>query len=213
VSITISAVNDAPTAPPESYSADLNTNLQVAAPGVLANDTDVDGNALAALLELGPSHGTLILNSDGSFSYTPAADYSGPDSFSYRASDGATVSAATTVSIQVDAPSPTMVVSSLSGTSTNQGRTWTAIVTIMVVDRNGTPINGAQVSGHWDGEPASSVSCVTGANGQPAGACQVTKSSIVKKQDRARFAVDIVSRDGYSYEAARSVTSVTVVKP
>ena len=47
----------------------------MAAPGVLANDTDPDGDPLTAVLVTGPSHGTLTLNANGSFTYTPAANY------------------------------------------------------------------------------------------------------------------------------------------
>ena len=55
---------------------------------MLANDTDADGDALTAILVTGPAHGTLALNADGSFIYTPAANYNGADSFTYKASDG-----------------------------------------------------------------------------------------------------------------------------
>jgi Ca2+-binding RTX toxin-like protein len=60
-------------------------------------------------LVLGPSHGTVLLNLDGSFSYMPHQDYNGPDSFLYRASDGILQSNQTTVSITVkavDEPGP-----------------------------------------------------------------------------------------------------------
>src|SRR5207245_9429708 len=56
--------------------------------GVLANDTDVDGDPLTAILVNGPAHGTLSLNNDGSFTYTPALNYNGSDSFTYKANDG-----------------------------------------------------------------------------------------------------------------------------
>ncbi|RPJ19182.1 MAG: tandem-95 repeat protein, partial [Desulfobacteraceae bacterium] len=56
--------------------------------GVLANDTDVEGDVLSALLGTGPSHGNLDLLTDGSLTYTPSANFSGTDSFTYRASDG-----------------------------------------------------------------------------------------------------------------------------
>ena len=62
--------------------------LTVPAPGVLGNDSDPDGDPLTAVLVTGPSHGSLTLNANGSFSYTPAADFAGSDSFTYRASDG-----------------------------------------------------------------------------------------------------------------------------
>ena len=64
------------------------TTLHVAAPGVLANDTDADGDPLTAALVGDPAHGTLTLNVDGSFTYTPDANYNGTDSFTYKANDG-----------------------------------------------------------------------------------------------------------------------------
>jgi autotransporter-associated beta strand protein len=76
---------------------------------VLANDTDADNNSLTAVLVSGPSNAaSFTLNPDGSFSYVPAADYNGPDSFTYKASDGTADSNVATVNISVtevnDAP-------------------------------------------------------------------------------------------------------------
>src|SRR2546425_6037606 len=87
VSITITGVNDAPVALNDTYSTAEDTTLNVAALGVLANDTDVDGDPLRAVLVSQPTHGSLTLNGNGSFSYTPAANYNGPDSFTYKAND------------------------------------------------------------------------------------------------------------------------------
>ena len=88
VTITVNPVNDAPVANDDSATTDEDSPLSADAPGVLGNDTDVDGDSLTALLGIGPSHGTLTLNSDGSFSYTPEADFNGTDSFTYTTSDG-----------------------------------------------------------------------------------------------------------------------------
>src|SRR5262249_31269611 len=66
---------------------------------VLANDSDADGDALNAILVSGPAHGSLSLNPDGSFTYTPNANYNGPDSFSYKANDGGADSNVATLSI------------------------------------------------------------------------------------------------------------------
>ena len=73
------------------------TPLQVAAPGVLGNDSDPDGNTLLAQIVSQPAHGTLTLNADGSFTYTPTAGFSGGDTFTYAAWDGTTVSTPATV--------------------------------------------------------------------------------------------------------------------
>ena len=100
--ITVTGVNDAPVAVNDSYATDEETALTVAGPGVLANDTDVDGDSLSALLLTGPSHGTVTLNANGSFTYTPTANYNGADSFTYQANDGTADSGAATVSITVN---------------------------------------------------------------------------------------------------------------
>ncbi len=63
--------------------------------------TDVDGNALTASVVNGPAHGTLSFNSDGSFSYTPDADYNGNDSFTYKVNDGTADSAIQTININI----------------------------------------------------------------------------------------------------------------
>ena len=103
VTLTVTAVNDAPTAAGDAYSTAEDTVLTVAGPGVLGNDADPDGDPLTAVLVTGPSHGSLTVNANGSFSYTPAADYAGADSFSYRASDGTLTSNVATVTLTVTA--------------------------------------------------------------------------------------------------------------
>src|SRR6185436_11017127 len=81
VSIAITPVNDAPVAVNDSYTTAEDTALNVVVPGVLANDSDVDGDTLSAVWVSQPTHGTLSLNRNGSFSYVPAANYNGLDSF------------------------------------------------------------------------------------------------------------------------------------
>lgn len=104
VTITVSPVNDAPVAVADSYNATRNTTLTVAAAsGVLANDSDADADTLTATVVTQVSHGTLSLNSDGAFTYAPNTDYSGSDSFTYRASDGSLTSNTVTVTINVAA--------------------------------------------------------------------------------------------------------------
>ena len=70
--------DSAPTAAADSYSVDEDAVLNQAAPGVLTNDTDTDpGTTLSAQLVSSTTHGSLTLSPDGSFSYTPQADFSG----------------------------------------------------------------------------------------------------------------------------------------
>jgi hypothetical protein len=111
VTITVNPVNDAPTAKADSFQALRDRTLNVAGPGVLLNDGDVDDDSLAAVKASNPAHGTVTLAPDGAFSYTPNAGYVGPDGFSYRASDGTATSAVRVVSITVTAiptPAPTV---------------------------------------------------------------------------------------------------------
>ena len=93
--------NSRPVANGDGYSTPEDTGLSEPAPGVLANDSDADGDPLTATLVSDVQHGTLSLNPDGSFAYDPTGDYSGPDSFTYMAGDGLQSSAETQVSIEV----------------------------------------------------------------------------------------------------------------
>ncbi|HUG69286.1 MAG TPA: Ig-like domain-containing protein, partial [Pirellulaceae bacterium] len=109
VTITVNPLNPAPITAADSYTLEEDSVLTVnAANGVLANDSAPGGATLTAVLVEGPAHGTLSLNADGSFTYTPVANFSATDAFTYAASDGTRTSGATTVTITVlphsDAP-------------------------------------------------------------------------------------------------------------
>jgi len=95
-------VNTAPLAVNDSYATGKNTKLVVnAASGVLKNDTDADGDPLSAALVSRPAKGSLSLSADGSFVYTPARNFTGTVSFTYRTKDdeGATGTATATISV------------------------------------------------------------------------------------------------------------------
>ncbi len=102
VAIRVAAVNDAPTAAPDAYSVAEDDTLSEAAPGVLQNDADVEGDALSAVLVSPPAHGEVTLNSDGSFTYRPSPGFSGGDAFSYKADDGGLASSPVRASISVE---------------------------------------------------------------------------------------------------------------
>ena len=103
--ITLTQVNDAPVAVADAYSMHQGLNTVAVGSGVLVNDTDIDTahNLLTAVLNVNVTHGTLALNADGSFTYTPTASYVGADSFTYHARDGALNSNIVTVSLTVNA--------------------------------------------------------------------------------------------------------------
>ncbi len=84
IAITVTPVNDSPVAVDDAYSTDEDVALVVAAPGVMSNDSDPDATDIwSAALLTSPAHGTLVFFSDGSFTYTPEANWSGTDSFTY----------------------------------------------------------------------------------------------------------------------------------
>ena len=94
-------VNDPPEAADDAATVTAGQTLTVPAPGVLANDTDVDGPQLRAVLDTGPAFGNFTFNDDGGFSYTPPAGASGMHQFTYRATDGSGESALATVRVDV----------------------------------------------------------------------------------------------------------------
>jgi len=90
-----------PVANPDSYNVPVGGSLVVPNPGLLSNDTDPNGAALIAEAVTQPTKGVLLLNDDGSFSYTPNAGASGTDSFTYKAATSSTESVPATVTIDI----------------------------------------------------------------------------------------------------------------
>jgi VCBS repeat-containing protein len=110
--------NSPPVAQDDGYSTDEDTALAVAANlGLLANDSDADNDHLVAHLVSGPVHGELQILENGSFTYTPTANFNGHDSFTYKVSDGKAESAVATVSLQVKAVDDAPVFGSTPTTS------------------------------------------------------------------------------------------------
>lgn len=185
--------NVAPVARNENYSVTRNTLLTIAPSGVLANDTDADGNALSAALVTGPAHGTVALNTNGGFSYTPVANYTGADSFTYRALDGLTNSGVATVFITVQLPANTPPVATGESYSTVRG------VALSVGTQSGVLANDTDV----DGNTLTVSLAVSVANGTlvlaPGGSFLYTP--------RAGF----TGVDGFSYRVSDGIASTTAV--
>lgn len=116
------AENRAPVAVSDTYAAVKDTVLNIAAKGVLQNDTDADGDVLTAVLVTQPTGGTVSLTGDGAFSYSPNAGFTGTDSFTYKASDGKAASNTATVTITVSAAptADTVIVTSATWTRKNR---------------------------------------------------------------------------------------------
>ena len=139
--VVVKPLNDPPVAVNDNYTVLGNTTLNVnAAGGVLNNDSDVDGDTLTATgVVSGPTVGTVTLNPDGSFSYTPPIGFSGTASFEYEVSDGnggfATATAFIDVSVPVTGPLDAMD----DAVTTNEE----TLINIAVMNNDDLPITGA----------------------------------------------------------------------
>jgi VCBS repeat-containing protein len=85
VNVTIAPVNDAPVAVDDSATTAEDTPIVL---NLVANDTDVDSSTLSVVSLSTPLHGSVVVNADGSVTYTPATAYFGTDTFTYHTSDG-----------------------------------------------------------------------------------------------------------------------------
>ena len=153
VSLTVNPLNDAPVAIDDTAATDEDVALVIAAADLLANDSDIDGDTLTITSFTQPAHGSVVDNGNGTFTYTPDANYNGDDSFTYTVSDGNGANDSATVDITVapvnDAPealddagaTTAVTYSSTWNYDLNAGNDYTnEHVTI-------TPINGLSVDG------------------------------------------------------------------
>ena len=111
------------------YCVNENSTLIVAQPGVLSNDTDVYGTNLTATLLSGPTNGTVNLAADGSFTYTPAASFTGTDGFTVQAGDGLNPlgTGNVTISVLPVTATPAPVITSINLTNNTAFITWSSV--------------------------------------------------------------------------------------
>ncbi len=101
-SVLSEAPNQPPIATEDTYAVDIRPGtLEVPAPGILANDTDPEGELLTAIKLTDPEHGMLTFNADGSFTYVHDGSETTSDSFTYVASDGKSKSIPATVKLSI----------------------------------------------------------------------------------------------------------------
>ncbi len=210
VTITVNPVGDVPVTVGDAYQTAQGTPLTVPAPGVLGNDTDADGDALAAMPATGPSHGALTLNTDGSFTYVPDTGWSGTDSFTYKANDGVTDGNAATVTIVVTASSPTISVAAITMRTVPAGKNTKAEATVTV----NRAVAGASVTGDWT---LNGAILQTGATGTTdANGVVAIQSPAVKAQSGYTFVftVTAIAATGYVYDpSGNTETSDSVTVP
>ncbi|MGH3752410.1 MAG: Ig-like domain-containing protein, partial [Pseudonocardiaceae bacterium] len=182
----------------DTYTTSEDTPLTVPAPGVLGNDT---GGPLTATLGAGPAHGTVTLNADGSFSYTPAANFAGTDSFTYTASNGPTTSAPVTVTITVTAvnDAPTVAVA-VGGACDTNGTTATSVLALADPDTNPATLTVTATSSNQPLLPNASLT--------PGGAGATrTLTAATIPTSSGQAIVTITVSDG----AATATTTLTVI--
>jgi uncharacterized repeat protein (TIGR01451 family) len=134
VTITVTAVNDPSVAYNDSYTLQENSMLIIPEPGILGNDTDVDLDFLTAVLATSPSNGTLLLNSNGSFSYEPDTHFEGIDSFTYQANDGSTYSNIATVYLIVQPVNTAPVLAPITDLPVDENDTVTVLISASDAD-------------------------------------------------------------------------------
>jgi len=209
VTVTVDPVNDPPVAIPDAYTVSVDTTLAVPAPGVLANDTDADGDSLTAVLVTSTANGSLALATDGSFTYTPAAGFVGEDSFTYVANDGPADSAPVTVTITVSDLETTVSVAAIDMELVKAGKNTKAQATVTLQP----VVNGATVTGDWlfNGEVIDAgASAVT----DEAGVASLNSPpKRAASGDTFTFRVTDVAAGGYTYDPGANVEiedSITV---
>lgn len=107
VSVTVTPVNDAPLAADDTSATAEDLAVTLTAAQLLGNDSDIDSATLTITAVGAAQNGTVVLNADGTVTFTPDADYNGPASFEYTVSDGALTDTGTvnlTISAVNDAP-------------------------------------------------------------------------------------------------------------
>jgi hypothetical protein len=156
------------------------------------------------------------------FAWDTTAVANGSHTIDARATDSsANTTNASPVSVNVDnggTNDPTKVsIGDLDGNSINNGSTWTAQVTILVVDNTGAVVAGAVVDGSWSNGASGSASCTTNSSGL----CTVSVGGIRKNAGSVNFTVDNVTASGLTYDATANTdpdgdsdgTTITVLKP
>jgi VCBS repeat-containing protein len=195
--------NNPPAVTDDAYDALENDTLLVAAPGLLANDNDPDGDPITAVLAAAPTNGSVALNHDGSFSYTPDPGFFGEDTFTYKASDGLAHSAAATVTITVE-EGPNSAPTAVNDDYTMQQDETLTVSAPGVLDNDSDP----------DGDPLTAVLETNPANGtvtlNPDGSFTYTPDTGFSGQDTFTYQ----AYDGLDHSSPATVTiTVELVPP
>ena len=149
VTVTVTAVNDAPVANPDTAATNANTRLVL---NVRANDTDAENTSLTTAVVTNPANGTVVRNWDGTFTYTPKTNFIGTDTFTYRASDGAATSNPATVTISVNSTTAFTATTLASGLTPATDFRFLPDGRILIAQKGGT-IKVANANGQLQSTP------------------------------------------------------------
>jgi hypothetical protein len=203
-SVFVLPQNNPPVAANDVYSTTQEAKLTISAPGILANDSDINNHTLSAHLVSSPGNGSLTLNSDGSFIYTPVDSFIGEDSFTYVANNGTMASNTATVSITVNPKAPIIYVSQITIELNKRGAFHQARAYVIIKDDSGNIVKNAGVDGRWmkNGSLINYVSAV--ANG--VGEAKLDSDKVkVTSTDQMVFEIINVYKQGYTYDSAANV--------
>ena len=155
LALTVTSVNDAPVAAADAATLDEDTSATV---DVVANDSDVDGDALTLTSVGAPAHGTATISGAHQVLYTPAANYHGADSVAYTISDGAGGTATATLSLTVNSVNDAPVAAADSASLAED-----TPATIDVV-ANDSDVDGDALTITSVGAPANGTATISGAH-------------------------------------------------
>ena len=216
-------VGGPPVANNDAYSVNLGQTLSVPAPGVLSNDTSPGGLTLTAIQVTSPANGTVTLNANGSFTYTPKAGFSGSDSFTYKANNGTTDSNIATVTITVSAstscPCTIWNTSTVPGTASANDGSSVELGLKFRVNQAGYitglrfykgPLNtGTHIGNLWSGT-GTLLATATFANGSPSGWQQVNFPTPVSLAPNTTYVASYFAPvGGYAFDASYFTSAVT----
>lgn len=200
---TLNTGNLPPEVLDDTYAATEDQSLNVAAPGVLANDSDNESDPISAMLVVDVGFGTLSLSADGGFLYTPDPNFCGDDSFSYRANDALGSSAIAVASIGVACVNDAPIA---QGTLANR------------TGQEGQPIIGFSVAGGFtDVDQGDTLEYV--ADALPSGLALNVDTGAVSGTPAAGaaalspYTVTITARDGSDAEATQQFTFTITATP
>lgn len=140
VKVEVTPVNDLP----EAIAVDISTAEDTVKTGYLSG-TDIDGDVLTYSKVSDPAHGTVIVNNDGSYTYTPEADYNGADSFTFKVNDGIADSAAALVSIEINAVNDQPVPENITKNGVENTTLQLTVTDFIYNDIEGDPLRAVKI--------------------------------------------------------------------